>query len=188
MKITQTIILAALLLAACVPLGSETKSIVIAGKTDNTVIERHEINKKYMALVSPEGLFYRGHDRVVEYRLKSGNKQFKLSHLSNLNPDRTLKEILNINNSNLWAIFELGTVTRESVQINIIVFDDRGIHHTQSVPDCKRLDLCAEHFQSLQSYSITPNSNNALLSIETLSGALTYDLRNGKLTNKEGKS
>jgi len=187
-RILAILLITAVLLVSCVPLGSEYKSVSIAGKGQSQFIERREINKKFLAIISPDGFFYRGHFTSVEYWLNKENKKYELSHLDRLNQDKTLREMFNVSNSNIWIAFDLGEVTRESVQINIVVFDEKGIRHVQSIADCKRLDLCAEHFLSLQSYAITLNNNNSVLLIETLAGPKAYDVINGKLNEHDKNS
>ncbi|OGT98155.1 MAG: hypothetical protein A2X80_04875 [Geobacteraceae bacterium GWB2_52_12] len=174
-----TILLLAMILGACVPLGSDLKKTSVSGKTQDITIERREIEKPFIAVVSPDGFFQRGSNRQIQYWLLNGESRKKLSHLSELNPDLTLKEILNINNSNQWAAFTIDKITKEHVQVNIIVLDKNTIKHIQVIEGCARVDVCAEHFLSLKSYSIEPIHNNSLLQISTLSGMVTYDLMTG---------
>jgi hypothetical protein len=175
------LLLLTLALSACVPLGSELKKTSVAGKAQDKIIERREIDKPFLAVFSPDGFFQRGANREIQYWLLKGEIRKELSHLSKLNPGLTLKEILNINNSNQWVAFTIDKITKENVQLNIIVFDENTIKHNQIVEGCTRSDVCAEHFLNLKSYSIEPIQNNSLLQIGTLSGMVTYDLMTGSM-------
>ena len=88
--------------------------------------------------------------------------------------------MLGVSGSDLWVAFDLNDVTRESGDITVIIFDESRIVRTERIPNCTRVDLCAEHFENMASYSIKSNEDNSLLYIETLAGKRTYDVKQGK--------
>jgi len=173
-------LLVSMLLASCIPLGKETRSSSTSGTKGTASIERREIDNKFLAVVSPEGFFTRGVNTSIEYWMKKDGKARLLAHISSSRPDKRLKEILGVVGSDQWIAFDLNDVTRESGDIAVIIFDESRIVRTERIPNCKRVDLCAEHFDNMASYSIKPNEDNSVLQIETLTGRRTYDVKKGQ--------
>ncbi len=170
------------ILSACsIPAGKEIRSTTISGIKEPTRIERREIDNKYIAFVTAEGLVYRGIDTSVEYWIKNGGRTNLLPHISTHGTDKKLKEILGVDGTDQWVAFDLNDVTRESGDLTVIVFNEQRVIYTQRISNCRRVDLCAEHYENMASYSIKANKDNSLIHIETLSGKRTYDVIKGKL-------
>lgn len=180
MKLNCILLLFVSLLVSCVPLSSVTNTISIVAESNNKIIEKHIVHNNFMAIASSEGFFVDGYIREVEYWMRTGDKKKELKHLSSLDPGYTLEDFFSIGNSNNWVAFELeeAEITKEKVGINIVVFNERKILHKKKIKDCKRLDVCADHFRNIQSYAIKLNQDSTRLIIETLNGKLEYDLIN----------
>lgn len=179
-KYTLYIVLISIFLASCVPLGKETKSVIVVASSKNQSIERHIVHKKILAIASAEGCFVDSYSVSVEYWLRDGEQLKKIHHLSDLEPGYTLNEFLHINGTTHWICFELQNVERSNVDIKAIIFDGDKVLRELEIKRCKRFDLCAEHFKSISSYGIQFIEKYGVLQIETLSETKSLDLTSGK--------
>jgi len=149
------------LMAGCIPIGTEPIKTEIAWAADNCRIERREIHDKVIVPVSVEGVLQRTYFIRHEYWLFEGASKTRLPHVqesSDLRPDGTrdryyLGKVMGDAVIGKWFLVAHRITSRSRADVFLIQFDRRAVLRTIVLPDCRRnytfKYTSAEHF-SLQ--------------------------------------
>jgi len=169
-------------------LGTGNEQIQVRAKKTGAVLEKRITPHHYVAVFNPAG---RGFSPMVypqtAYWLHAEKESKPLGFLKDdrdVTPDayEYLREMLGVEDSDLWIAFTIKEMRRESVDLRMDVFDADHIVHSKIVKGCIRTDLCDK--RTLDSYSVLPSDGNSVITFRTTAGALEYDVKAGTLKTR----
>ena len=165
-----------------IPIGDDIVSETVLGtrqSQDGTVLEQIlQVNglHNYFSVLSPDG-WGKWHESFYKFYLKTGENKIYLSHLP-FTPQEydVLQPVLPVENTTKWVAARLSHVERDSVDIELVVFDGKQVHRTLSVKNCLRTSTGRERWNDLFNYGMIPKEGNTKMMFSTKNGNHLFDV------------
>jgi hypothetical protein len=123
---------------------------------------------------------------ITRFYLRRGATESALQFLTDFEHDgrsyELMEQILPVPETDRWVAFRMVDCRRDSIDVEIIMFDPSGIRKQIVVKNAIRVSLSAEGWKNIASYSIRQAPGSGAITIETSAGLLTYDGKVDQLT------
>lgn len=155
-------------------------------QTEDSIISK-QVHYPYFCPYSITGDKIDGEERTLYY-LKRGRNETRLRFLQKLEtyPDYPLMyEIFPVVGTDRWVAFQLRQIRRDSVDLKLIVFNERKVHQELLVQTARRVSASSSGFNHIAKYSIECYPQIGKVIISTMDGLVTYDGPMNILTTNE---
>lgn len=163
--------------------GINQEKITVRGVKGGEILEKRTTPHLYIAVFNPGGggftpQIYPQSSFWVRGKSRSKSLPFLIDERE-WNPDALsyLDEIFGVKNTNLWIAFTVVQMREESVDLVMVIFDDKDIVRSEYIKGSIRTNLCVQ--DSIKSYSIQPNEDNDVIAFNTETGSIEYDVKSG---------